>query len=438
MAKTENNSIALYLGESFASLKVFNSNQVLLSKDVFLPQVNLRNLLQSVKKTLSTDHSESFSVQNAYIVTKYFDRLKHFRLGGSIVQVVAQGFENSYQVANTASLSLAAPALMISLSSDFSEEQLASEFTRTKKVNPEANKVVFILPENYFSTEKINLIQSFFEKENFKIFKCSNPYDFKSLRRTLLNAGSEGTKDEIIEEFQEAFSEDIQVKFWVKDHFSNQFENIDLYISSLFFLDHWRKKHNFEKLYYFDCESWMMLTGNSIDAWASPWGEISLHSGGSIPESQSFSVHPYSELTFNSLGELVTSDHISQMEPGPMIAGRSTRSMVIDLFYKELSAHKNLQSIFPQLQQTSLQQKLSNHFQVLERGQSFSEIAQTQESLKNLIMLKIENWLANSRLSTTPVASVGLDFLFTNTKSLSPKEIKTIDLSDEIIKLVQP
>lgn len=63
-------SIALYLGESFASLKVFEKDKIILSKKVFLPQVNLRNLLQQVKKSLTTDFSENFQIDKPYIVTK--------------------------------------------------------------------------------------------------------------------------------------------------------------------------------------------------------------------------------------------------------------------------------------------------------------------------------------------------------------------------------
>lgn len=427
MSTTEKNLIALYLGESYATLKVFNQENLLLSKNVFLPQVNLKNLLQNVKKSLP----EGLVIHDAYIVCRYFDRLKNFRLGGSVVQVVAQGFENSYQVSNTNNLSLAASALMISLKPKFTIEELTTEFQRVKKINSDANKVVITLPEYLYSANELSTIHDFFAKESFKVFCCTSPFDFKSLRKTLLNAGSQGTKDEITEEFKEIFHSELQVHFWVNDRFTQDFENVDLYASSLCFLDDIRRKKKLEKLYFFDSENWFLLTGDYGQTWHSPWGEIDFSEKSKIPTVELFSLSPYSELTFNSLGEWIIHNQVSH-EPGPFIAGRSTKTLLIDLFYEELSAVPYYKEIFQQLSAPTLQQKLNNHFQVLERGQSFTEIAQTKESLKHLILLKIEGWMAHCKLNEIPILSCGFDFLFNQSSLNKNKKLIHVDLCEEI------
>ena len=229
-------AIALYLGESYATLGVFDltsseKNRPLFEKSVYLPQTSLKNLLSQTVAACP-----ECKIESLFIVTRYLDRLKTFRLGGSVIQVVPVGFENSYTVANTQLQSLAAPALILAVAPEVTTETLQTELARLKKINSEINKVVFQLPESLFTAAQMETIKSFFKDQNFKLFTVSNPFDFESVRRTLLNAGSEGTKDEILADINDSVGPDVKASFWINDGFYSEFENIDLYFSSQTFL----------------------------------------------------------------------------------------------------------------------------------------------------------------------------------------------------------
>src|SRR4051794_23651625 len=116
-------AIALYLGETYASLGIFEREQnsqsaITFEKSVFLPQVSLKNLLSQAKIKWNEIYGEDAGPIQVYIVTKYFDRLKQFRLGGSISQIIAKGFENSYSLKDSKLLSLAASQLIIALENE--------------------------------------------------------------------------------------------------------------------------------------------------------------------------------------------------------------------------------------------------------------------------------------------------------------------------------
>jgi hypothetical protein len=147
-----NATLAVYLGESYAEIEARSgsNDETLLKKIFFLPQTSLKSILnQHVKPLVAAGHT----ISKVYLVTKYLDRLKSFRLGGSVIQVLNENQENNYTFEDSTSLSLAATALIIPLPAVFSVDHLRSELERVKKVNPEANKVVMSL--NHFTETQI-------------------------------------------------------------------------------------------------------------------------------------------------------------------------------------------------------------------------------------------------------------------------------------------
>ena len=133
-------AIALYLGESYATAGLFDigakkHSDCLFEKSVFLPQTSLKSLLNQIKIQQQELLQSSETPVRFFIVAKYFDRLKQFRLGGSIAQVVLKGFENSYTLCDSKSLSLAASQLIISIDpTQITQEYLQSELERVKKI----------------------------------------------------------------------------------------------------------------------------------------------------------------------------------------------------------------------------------------------------------------------------------------------------------------
>lgn len=388
-------SIALYIGESYASLAVFDLQNPqkpknLFEKLVFLPQISLKTLLQQTKQALPDLFADS-EIKNIFVVTRYFDRLKNFRLGGSVAQVVLEGFENSYATTNTKALSLAASQLMISIPRNkvatLDIAYLELELERLRKINPETNKIVIQLPEEQFSSSQKELVITFFENNGFKVFDCINPYNLGQIRRTLLNAGSEGTKEEILTDLRELGSENTNISFWIKNNFQSEFENVDLYKSADDFIAYQAQIQKFNEVAYFDHETFRVISAQFEPIWNSPWGKIPL-------EHSSFkelSPHPFAEVRLNHLSLLEAAPtHTVQYEPGPVLAGRGVKPLVLDFFHAALSNNRFMQSLFPQMNSDSQKTKLNNHFSVLEKGQLENSFTHTKEEL---LKLTLENLL---------------------------------------------
>lgn len=363
-----NASLAIYLGESYAEIEARSvSDKVLLKKTFFLPQTSLKAILNQHVKPLAADHT----ITSVYIVTKYLDRLKSFRLGGSVIQVLNEHQENNYTFEDSTALSLAAAALIIPLNKNFSIDHLQAEIERVKKVNPEANKVALSLSQ--FSEEQITSIENFFLEQGFSVFTNPEPENLNCLRRTLINAGSEGTKEEIVSELKECLTTEDgtepEIYFWVNDHFQQDFENIDLYFSADQFLHNFFSKNKKDVLIHTDLERWIVMKNKTSQVWKSPWGKVDYEH----IESESIGIHPFSEVKIHSSGHLVFSKVPAAIEPGPMLAGRSVKALVVDAFYKTISKDSNLIQLFPKLSESSLCSKIESQFKVLEKGQAHYE-----------------------------------------------------------------
>ncbi len=395
-------AIALYLGESFATLCAFDLNlpagkNSLFEKAVYLPQTSLKNLLLQAQAACP-DHK----VGSVYIVTRYMDRLKTFRLGGSVIQVVPVGFENSYSAANTQLQSLAAPALILPVEANCTELFLSSELLRLKKINPEINKVVLQLPETLFDSSQTEIIRNFFEAQKFKIFNIPHPFDFESVRKTLLNAGSEGTKDEVLADLTDVFGADLKINFWVNSGFTQKFENIDLYFSSHSFLAEFLKREKISKGYYFDVENWESLSVTTEAKWQSPWGTIPFEH----PQNEEFFMSPYCELIASPIGQLVISPSPAQFEPGPIIAGRSVKTLILDAFSDDLKSNALISKLFPQVTSEAVQQKVNTQFQILQKAQSLDSVRLTKEEIKEWIRFSVTAWILKT-ISDSPVRIIG-------------------------------
>ncbi|AGH95052.1 hypothetical protein [Pseudobdellovibrio exovorus] len=381
-------AVALYLGESYATIGLFDISQsktptALFEKSIFLPQVSLKSLLGQVKQHIKTSTGEDDPELPVFIVTKYFDRLRQFRLGGSISQVILKDFENSYTLTDSKALSLAATQLIIPIDPQkVTEAYLTEELSRVKKVNPELNKVVIALPANRISDEKQKLITDFFQKAELKIFHCPSPENQSVLRKTLLNAGSEGTKEEIIDEVKENLSAQAQISFFCQNKFQTNFENCELFGSASDFLSFFVSSHKHSFGAYFDIESLKFINSYQSDIWNSPWGSVQIKHREHID----LGVHPFTELKLNHLSIMDTEPHAIQFEPGPVVAGRAIKPLMLDLFHADLQKNDLASNLFSQISQDTLKAKIQNLLSVLEKGQKNPHLSLKLNELKqNLI-----------------------------------------------------
>lgn len=401
---TSKPAVALYLGESYATIGLFDISQKnnpasLFEKSIFLPQVSLKNLLAQVKIKYQ-EHFPDYNEAHVFVVTKYFDRLKQFRLGGSISQVILKGFENSYNLNDSKCLSLAASQLIISLDKNqFEENHLASELERIKKINPDLNKVVISIPEEHITSAQMTVLHNFFTSAGLKIFTCISANNQSELRKTLLNAGSEGTKEEIVTELKEAFGEKTEVSFYSPKGFKTQFENCELFNSTNNFLAKFIKTNKYEQGAYFDIESLKFIQQHKGNNWQSPWGIIPVEHS----HYYDLFIHPFSEVKLNHLSILQVESGSLQLEPGPVVAGRAIKPLMLDLFFNEMAENSLSQNLFSQLSQDNLRQKISNMFSVLEKGQKNPALSTQIKDLKTNILDSIYNEILFYSEASQPV-----------------------------------
>lgn len=424
-------AVALYLGESYATLGLFdisdrNSPSVLFEKSAFLPQVSLKSLLNQTRPHLTANGSEDTAVP-VYIVSKYFDRLRQFRLGGSISQVILKGFENSYTLTDSKALSLAATQLIIAITpKELSAEFLSSELARIKKINPDLNKAVIAVPADQISAAESELLTNFFKESGLKIFTCADGRNQNLLRKTLLNAGSEGTKEEIISDIHETLGDRCKVYFYTQEAFEDSFENCALFGSSGNFLSRYVRSQKKQRGAYFDIETLRIATLNQNESWCSPWGQIPVPHYSQIE----IGVHPFAEVKLNHLSLIATDLSPSQLEPGPVIAGRAIKPLMLDLFYQELSQNEFIQNLFPQILQDNIRAKISNLLSVLEKGQKNPELSVSLNDFKRGILSSIAlqllyHDLGKDSLVFGPLADVfaGLNISTAPTAFSWPREI---------------
>jgi hypothetical protein len=383
-------NLALFIGETYCEIEVQTlDHQSIFTKEVFLPQISLKNALQ----TTATEIAKlGYTIQNAYTVCRYLERLKTFRLGGSVIQVTHKGLENNYMLENTTRFSLAAASLIIAIDSKSKAKDLAehisTEFDRTRKINPEANKVVINLDPKQVTQAKIEVIENFFKEKNFKIFTNTTPYDLNSIRQVLLNAGTEGTKEELVKEIHDAFPT-AQILFWSHDKFAPDVENYQLYFSAedflgaTFFSD---QSKNIDKLIHLDIENWMVLEKDHKSSWDSPWGKIKRPHY----RNTKLSLHPLTEILIDENAYLQFSKSPAPSEPGPMTAGRGVKSLIIDVFYSDMKSKKLLGQLFPALQNANSENKIQSQFKVLENGQKSESKTLNQSDIKEFIFELIQ------------------------------------------------
>ncbi|MBC7753550.1 MAG: hypothetical protein H7Z71_04880 [Moraxellaceae bacterium] len=378
-------NLALFIGETYCEIEVQNlDHQIIFSKEIFLPQITLKNALQT---TAAEVLKLGCTIQNVYTVCRYLERLKNFRLGGSVIQVTHKGLENNYMLENTGRFSLAASSLIIAIDAQANmtdlSEYLSTEFDRTRKINPEANKVVMNLDPKQISVAKNKMIQKFFTEKNFKLFFNSTPYDLNSIRQVLLNAGTEGTKEELTKEIQDAFPA-AEILFWSQDRFLTEIENYQLYFSaddflgSTIFAD---KNSSVDKVIHLDIENWMVLEKSHQSCWDSPWGKIQRSHFRNTP----LSLHPLTEILIDENAFLQFSKMPAPSEPGPMTAGRGVKSLILDVFFADLKNQALLNRLFPALQNANIEKKIQSQFKVLEHGQKTESKTLNQSDIKEFI-----------------------------------------------------
>lgn len=376
MNKTQTQAnLAIYLGETYSEIEVRTlKGRSLLKRSFYWPQISFKSALTQIKNALDTD---SITINSIYIVCRYFEKLKHFRLGGSVVQITHKGFENSYFIENTTKYSLAASSLIYNYedhclpewknNEHCTTECLTALLDKIKKTNAEANKVVISLNQKCVPEKHTHTIVQFFKENDFKVFIADDFPDLASLRKQLIFAGTEGTQNEIFTEIKDTFPEST-IAVWINDSFKPDYTNLDLYFSWTDFLGHYLQNKKIKSLVHFDIETFFCMSTKTETCWQSPWGTVVRNHF----KTQPIGFHPLTEIYIDNSSLLELSKTPAATEPGPMIAGRGTKTLLLDAFYENIfsSTSKSVSDLFPNLNTTLVKNKISAQFKAMENVQS--------------------------------------------------------------------
>ena len=86
----------------------------------------------------------------------------------------------------------------------------------------------------------------------------------------------------------------------------------------------------------------MILSSDQKKIWDSPWGLIHRN----YNTTTSIALHPLTEILIDETSRLQFSKTPASSEPGPMIAGRGVKSLLIDLFWQHIQSLEASRSKF--------------------------------------------------------------------------------------------
>ncbi len=417
----KNYSLGLFIGESFAELSLLDTQtkEKLDFQRWYLPRANLKSFLS---KYISEKSIEK--LDHVFVAHRFLEKLFSYRLGGSVAQVVTNGFEKVLQLEELSiSNSLVWPQKPPALSSSeliFSVHEKVSETGKTitpidvstlepisaKLKMMEVKRVCLHFHHSSLNKENLSQAQSFFEAAGFDVFvpPVTEPaLEFQAWRKNLLEAAVTGTFLEIQEDIQGALASVVSEE---KIHFLgsqlNWFRNEkNERLGSLVALENlWMKffpeilKSN-EKIdiFHFGLENFSLIK-SELSPWKLTWGRLPVLSH----ERKDFRIQPTQSLKVTESSQLIFDRKELSFEPGPISMGRGVVPCVYDVLY------------FSENSPPEMQEKIKRSLQVLVKstGRSVTPL-QSLKQLKGDILDQIALDIEFSKsLSSNQVVLYGL------------------------------
>lgn len=435
--------LSLFIGETYVEAGFFDYNYIkepkskknkqsstassstsaLVMQLYYIPHQSLKSIFTQIRKLIT---EKNFDLKETYVVSRYLERLQNFRLGGSVAQLIPAGFENSTHFGNSLSLSLANPSLIITKAPGIiTDEDLQKDIDQIKKINPDCDKIIVY----DFQDSNVNEILT---KNNFQVFNCSMSDKSTVIRKTMFNAGVSGTQKELFAEILE-LTQKTPTSIWFSGKLNDLIDlqsrpdyltecALPLFMSGLDFLFHHNKTKSVRSAptqFHIDFDNWEIIKQADSKTWNSPWGKIDFSAAYT---KESLSISPRQEILIDDTSRLQISKGSISIETGPFIAGRSVKSVIIDLFSDEILNQPGLYKMIGSPDLTALNTKIKSQFKALENGQK-SEIQINIKELKTLIADSIQTRISFDSYDSVEMSLMtgNLSFLF-NSKSAVPND----------------
>jgi|GEM_PF-1069297 len=343
--------LGMHLTPSFAEFCLADTHrpdQPLLFQRTYL---QTRNLAASLKQVLEACPQPP---EKVVVASSFLEKILESRLGGTVAQLVTQGFEewawlrqslqHSYLELNPKRTQpLASPELIFGVPERITAEGLVLRELSPSDIDPIIQKLraaevervcVNLLFADQNSIHQDLLVEAL-TLAGFEVF--SRPAgslisdEVQIWRHNTLNAALSGTFSEVRSLLAAALPAGLPLEF-LNSNLEPFTEDPQSLLSSLFAPAEIlaRLYANHHVVLNLGLESWFGLKpGERTNVWRSVWGEIGL----SHTQVTALSVQPTSELTLDSFLDLNFTGPGLGYEPGPMTLGRAVKPLIVDLLY---------------------------------------------------------------------------------------------------------
>lgn len=383
----------------------------------FLPRENLKN---SLRKFL--EKNAGVPVDRLYISLRFLEKILDYRLGGSVAQLVTEGFEHWMQIrsADPSAKSLSNPDLIFSVPErtsasgetlqEIQEEDLAMIEAKLKLM--EVKRVCLHFLHAPLQPQNQNRAQAYFLERGFDVFvppRSENPDEVSRWRANTLNASVSGTFLELHEDILAA-SEGLippeNIFYLSAEKKIFQKEN-HLRLGSLFstraalLQTEKSEKEPPVDLLYLGLEKFSWLRAGRDPIWQSPWGEVEL----AHPFCVDLEIQPTSAITLNEFDEVDFSEKVEGFEPGPMCMGRGQKPTFLDLFGGDETLLQ-LEGLADRIAPTAFS-KFKNTLTALAKGNSGKRPEPADTLIQNLRNLALRRLSMEMNLHSEKVKIIG-------------------------------
>jgi N-methylhydantoinase A len=350
--KREKNNVAmvkavLHVGLSFASIGLFENDQLLAHKQIYLPQEPLGN---SLKKFWA----EYGLPDKIYVNSRFLEKILDSKLGGSVAQIVTKGFEtwpvlrqpawpDHFSLQAKRQSPLASQDLIFGIKERVSAdgkifERLDVQELETINQKLKQLSVKRVCVNLLFSTaypDHQNQVAQYFKEQGFEVFAynrdSSSQDEMPAWRKNIINACLSGVFTEHKDDIKNSLGDHPSEILFMRSH-GNAFHTSQDHITEGLFAwsnslaRHFRKEA--DQVLYLGLENWSFISTEKKSAyWASPWGRIEVPS----PLSHRLKSQPTLELVPGFWGGINFSKSELGYEPGPMSFGRALKPTAYDL-----------------------------------------------------------------------------------------------------------
>lgn len=435
--------LGVSVGESFAEFSLlqdptsFSNTSVLAQKRSYLPREGLKNSLQSFL-ALYPDQKP----MEAIFSLRFLEKILDYRLGGSVAQLVTNGFENWIRLRsqNTSLPPLSSADLLFPVKERMNAQGQVEQALETSELeaiaeklkSTECKRICIHFLHAITNDDHEKQAAEFFTARGFEVFtpeKTKNEDEVSRWRKNTLNASVSGTFQELKEQILEATKDFIAPeKIYFLSSTGEVFQNESASrLSTLFAAEAAMSRHfgtGQKDILYLGLEKFTLLSGkNWTDTWSSAWGLVE----NPLPENRELSIQPTSGLEINSFDHLDFSLKNEGWEPGPMAMGRGQKPTFIDLWSEtsDLNEVEGLKDRFSAPGQQRFRHALMTLWKT--SRQKHAELLKVTDQLKQLSMQTILLEALLHRDAETLLVTGPLTKLFGSTL----KKDKSIQILDE-------